>query len=327
MDVLTLTNAPDAPFLQQQLEALEERGVSVTVRAVGGDPTAARSRGPIPYFRFFRTVRAEPLAEYDLIHAHYGLTAPMALAQRELPVVLSLWGSDVHGPVKPVSRLCAPRCDEVLVMSQAMADALSTPCRVIPDGVDLGIFKPQPQEKALETVGWSENVANVLFPYAPDRSVKNYPRARRVVDAVGKRLERPVELRTVSGVDHEAMVAYMNAADALLLTSHSEGSPNSVKEAMACNLAVVAADVGDVRERLEGVEPSTVATNDEELIDGLTDTLEHGVRSNGRDMVGEVSLQATTDSLLEVYDSVIGDGTDDESDERTAQHREKPPRA
>lgn len=327
MEVLTLTNAPDAPFLQQQIEALEQRGVSVTVRAVGGDPTAARARGPLPYLRFFRTVRAEPLAEYDVIHAHYGLTAPMALAQRQLPVVLSLWGSDVHGPVKPISRLCAPRCDEVLVMSQAMADALPTPSRVVPDGVDLETFEPQPQVEALETVGWSENVANVLFPYAPDRSVKNYPRARRIVDAVSKRLERPVELQTVSGVDHEAMVAYMNAADALLLTSHSEGSPNSVKEAMACNLPVVAVDVGDVRERLEGVEPSTVATTDEELIDGLTDTLERGVRSNGRDVVQAVSLEATTDSLLEVYEAVVGDRSEDDADDSPSQHREMPPRA
>ena len=327
MDVLTLTNAPEAPFLQQQLEALEERGVSVTVRAVGGDPTTPQSRGPVPYLRFFRTVRAEPLAEYDLIHAHYGLTAPMALAQRQLPVVLSLWGSDVHGPVKPISRLCAPRCDEVIVMSQAMADAIDRPCRVIPDGVDIGMFEPQPRETALEAVGWSKNVANVLFPYAPDRSVKNYPRARRIVNVVRERLEKPVQLRTVSGVDHEAMVTYMNAADSLLLTSHSEGSPNSVKEAMACNLPVVAADVGDVRERLEGVEPSTVATSDEELIDGLTETLERGVRSNGRDAVREVSLEATTDSLLEVYEAVVRDGNDDDADDHPSQHRENPPRA
>ncbi|WP_255191705.1 glycosyltransferase [Natronobeatus ordinarius] len=304
MEVLTLTANADAPFMTQQLAALERRGVSFSTLSVPGEIDETTSRDPADYLRFFPQVLGESRNGYDLVHAHYGTTAPMALAQLRLPVVLSLWGSDLHGPVSPVSRACARVCDEVVVMSPEMRDVLGRACTVIPDGVDLERFAPTSQSAARAAVGWAADEYHVLFPYSPERELKNYPRARRVVDAVDGMLERPVRLQTVYGVDHDAVSDYMNAADALLLTSHSEGSPNSVKEALACNLPVVAVDVGDVRERLAGVSPSRVATSNRELVTGLAEVLESGERSNGREAVREVSLDRTTGRLLEVYERV-----------------------
>ncbi len=305
MDVLTLTNYADAPFMTQQMAALEERGVRFETRCVPGAVDDAPHRRTLDYLRFVPEVVRESANGYDLIHVHYGLTAPIALTQRHNPVVLSLWGSDVHGPAKPLSQLCATRCDAVVVMSERMRQTLGRPCHVIPDGVDLETFTPQPQHAAREAVGWSTGVYQILFPYSPERTVKNYPRAKHVVECVDGQLERPVELQTVSGVDHADVATYMNAADALLLTSHSEGSPNAVKEAMACNLPVVSVDVGDVRERLRGVEPSVVATSDAGLITGLRSVLERGERSNGREHAHAVSLERTTEAMLEVYSRVV----------------------
>ncbi|WP_226479758.1 glycosyltransferase [Natrinema amylolyticum] len=307
MHVLTLTTNADAPFMTQQLAALEERGVSFTTVPVAGEVDADTDRSPTDYVRTVPRVVREAGNGYDLIHAHYGLTAPMALAQLRQPVVLSLWGSDVHGPIAPVSKLSAPFCDEVVVMSEEMRETLGRDCTVIPDGVDLEKFRPEPQDKAKTRVGWDdEDAYEVLFPYSPARGVKNYPRAERVVSVVDNLLKRPVRLRTVHGVDHDAVSDYMNAADALLLTSDSEGSPNSVKEALACNLPVVAVDVGDVRERLAGVDPSHVAASDEDLISGLIDVLERGERSNGREAAREVSIDRTADQMLQVYERVAG---------------------
>ncbi|PGF17323.1 glycosyl transferase [Natrinema sp. CBA1119] len=308
MDVLTLTAYADAPFMVQQMDALEERGVSFTTMSVAGEIDAETDRSPVDYIRTVPEIIREAGNGYDLIHAHYGLTGPIALAQLRKPVVLSLWGSDVHGPVAPVSRASAPLCDEVVVMSEEMRAVLGRDCRVIPDGVDLETFRPEPRDRARARVGWDDDVDayEVLFPYSPARGVKNYSRAERVVTVADNLLERPVRLRTVSGVDHDAVPDYMNAADALLLTSHSEGSPNSVKEALACNLPVVAVDVGDVRERLAGVEPSRVAASDEELVRGLIDVLESGERSNGREAAREVSIDRTADRMLEVYEAVAG---------------------
>jgi len=169
MDVLTLTAYADAPFMVQQMDALEERGVSFTTMSVAGEIDAETDRSPVDYIRTVPEIIREAGNGYDLIHAHYGLTGPIALAQLRKPVVLSLWGSDVHGPVAPVSRASAPLCDEVVVMSEEMRAALGRDCRVIPDGVDLKTFRPEPQERARVRVGWDddEDAYEVLFPIRP----------------------------------------------------------------------------------------------------------------------------------------------------------------
>lgn len=306
MDVLALTTYDDAPFMDQQIGALERRGVSFERLTVPGHVSATESRGVIDYLRFFPDVIREARTDYDLLHAHYGLTAPMALAQRRLPVVLTLWGSDLTGHVGRLTRACAPHCEEVIVMTDGMDRRLGSGCTVIPFGIDLDLFRPIDRERARARVGWDRDEHHVLFPYPPERTVKNYPRAKRVVEAVDERVDRPVSLQVVHGIDHEDVPTYMNAADALLLTSDREGSPTSVKEALACNLPVVALDVGDVQRRLAGVDPSTVATSDDELVDGLLDVLERGERSNGRTAAGEVSQDETIDRVLDVYERAVG---------------------
>lgn len=306
MDVLALTTYDDAPFMDQQIRALERRGVSFERLTVPGHVSASESRSASDYLRFFPEVIRESRNGYDLVHAHYGLTAPMALAQRRLPIVLTLWGSDLNGPAGPLTRVCASRCDEVVVMNAGMKETLGSESTVIPFGLDLDLFQPRDSERARARVGWADDEFHVLFPYSPDRTVKNYPRANQVVAAVDERLDRPVNLQVVHGVDHETIPTYMNAADALLLTSDSEGSPTAVKEALACNLPVVSLDVGDVRRRLAGVEPSTVATSDGELVRGLVDVLERGDRSNGRAAAEKVSQSVTIDRLLDVYERAVG---------------------
>jgi glycosyltransferase involved in cell wall biosynthesis len=135
--------------------------------------------------------------------------------------------------------------------------------------------------------------------------VKDFPRARRVVERARERAEVPIELQTISGVEHEDMPTYMNAADVLLLTSKREGSPNTVKEALACNLPVVSTDVGDVRERLADVSYSTVGRTDDELVDGLVTAIDADEPSNGREAAREVGLGAMADQIVDVYQSAL----------------------
>ncbi|QLG60853.1 glycosyltransferase family 4 protein [Halorarum salinum] len=309
MRVLNLATSQDAEFFQLQVRALERQGIEGTTLGVPGDqePTddGMTSRSVADYLRFHTRVLRRSLDAYDVVHANYGLTAPAALSQPTRPVVLSLWGSDLLGEFGWLSRRCARRADAVIVMSAEMADVLDADCHVIPHGVDLKQFRPFPRRTACETVGWDHDVGNVLFPYPEQSPVKNYPRAERVVDAVRDRLDGDVELRTVYGVPHARMPVYMNAADALLVTSRREGSPNTVKEAMACNLPVVATDVGDVRERLDGVTPSHVRRTDGGLVDGLLDVLERGSQSNGRAVVRSLGLERMGRDIRAVYESAL----------------------
>lgn len=304
MRVLSLVTTERASFYKTQVDMLQQCGIELTTLSIP-EPTNGGSRSILDYIKLYPGLLRRSFGSYDLIHANYGLTAPIALAQPNLPVVLSLWGSDLMGKFGPVSRRCASFCDAVVVMSDEMADTLGQECEVIPHGVDLDQFKPVSKSEARNTVGWSQGEHHVMFPYNPDRPIKDYPRAEQIVSAVDARLERPVTLHAVTGVSHEDIPTYMNASDALIVTSKREGSPNTIKEALACNLPIVSTDVGDVADRLDGVTPSAVCQTDSELVDALEDTLNTGQRSNGREAVKELSTRHATDQLKSVFERVV----------------------
>lgn len=301
--ILTTGSPDDAHFLKRRMRVLERRGIEFTVRTVPGSGRSnTEQRSVSEYVRFYLQVLRESRNEYDLVHANYGLTAPIALAQPTRPVVLSLWGSDLHGQYGWVSKRFAPFCDEVVVMSERMRSELGHPCEIIPHGLDLEMFSPQPRDRAREQLGWDDDRYHVFFPYSTDRPVKDYPRAKRIIDAANRELDRPVELHIADYIAHEKIPPRMNAADVVLLTSRREGSPNTVKEAMACNVPIVATDVGDVSERLAAVEPSVVADSDVELISGLVSLLERGDRSNGREEIRHLDCERIAVKLLDVYE-------------------------
>ncbi|WP_332897111.1 MULTISPECIES: glycosyltransferase [unclassified Haladaptatus] len=308
--VLNLVTSSESTFFRQQVRSLEDRGVSCTNLAVSPKrpktDEKTETRPVTDYIRFFGTATKESFGEYDLIHANSGLIAPAAVFQPNLPVVLSLWGSDLMGKFGPVSKFCARHADEVIVMSAEMAELLGQDCHIIPHGVDTERFKPMDKAAARAELGWEQDETYVLFPYAASKSVKNYPRAARVVDAVREQYDGTLNLQTVFRVPHEQMPLYMNAADVLLLTSHREGSPNATKEALACNTPVVSAAVGDVRDQLRGISPSAVGETDEELIDGLLSVLESTKEPNAREKVlKEMSAERMGERIHEVYELAL----------------------
>ncbi|MFC6954546.1 glycosyltransferase [Halorubellus litoreus] len=348
MRVLTLVTNDEAEFFRQQVAVLEAQGVEVDVLPVPGKRVttdhADRSRSVLDYVTYYPAVLKASFGDYDVLHANYGLTGPAALAQPNLPVVLTLWGSDILGKPAPLSRFCAKHADAVIVMTDEMAAATGTDCHVIPHGIDLDVFRPFSGEVARDVLGWRQDVKHVLFPYAKQRAVKDYPRAERIVDAVRERLvTQPlavevgdgvrsvradatdgtadstgdggrgadgtgvvgdVELHAIHGVPHDRMPLYLNAADAVLLTSKSEGSPNAIKEALACNAPVVSTPVGDVPDLVDGVRNAAVASTDEGLVDALATVLERGEPSDGRRKMTELSAERMGERIRAVYESV-----------------------
>lgn len=285
-------------FFTQQVEALEARGVSCTTVLVPRPDEG--SRGPREYARFYaRTVR-EAVDGHDIVHANYGLVGPAALAQPIRPVVLTLWGSELMGDrgwLDRCSRFAARHSDAVIVPSEQLAAELDTPHELVPFGVDTDLFRPIDREQAREHVGWDPDRRHVLFPYDPSREVKDYPRAERVVG----RLPDDVVLQTVSGVAYEEMPYYMNASDALLVTSKRESGPMVVREAAACNVPVVSTDVGFASDVLDGVTNSRVVDDDACLVEALGDVLRDGGRSDGRTTVEALGVERMADDIVEIY--------------------------
>jgi glycosyltransferase involved in cell wall biosynthesis len=207
----------------------------------------------------------------ELVHAHFGLSGAAAM-RVDLPLVVSFCGDDLLGRPRadgrmtwksraliPLSLLAARRADGVIVKTEEMRRVIASvpDVHVIPNGVDLSRFVPEPRATARAALGWREDGVVLLFAADPAETRKNWPLAEATAKALAAR-GLDVRLEAVHGRPQSDRVLAMNAADALLLPSFHEGSPNVVKEAMAVNLPVVAAPVGDCAERLRDVAPSFV---------------------------------------------------------------------
>lgn len=332
MNVLQIATTNNRSFFNDQVSALTQNGISCDTIAVSlnKDEYAAllSDLGPlmrrlaptkghnVPFYAanslwsYPRVLNAVTQNDYDIIHTNSGLAAPFALLQPQRPIVQTLWGSDLMGDYlggyySELLQYGLKGFDEVIVRNNAMKQELDGQAHVIPAGVDMQKFREIPRATAQAEIGWDTERRYVLFPYAPDNERKNYPLAQQVVDRANEQLDDPLELRTVSRVPHERIPYYINASHALILSSRLEGSPNTVKEALACNVPVVSTDVGDVRQRLDGVDVSTVATDPEELAAGLVAAVDAGGRSAGRSQIEPLRWERVSQQIIDVYERAL----------------------
>ncbi len=294
-------------FFETQVAALEDRGVECTTLGVPGSYEASSPRSVGDYLRYVPRVLGHSLHRYDVVHANYGLLGPLALAQPRRPVVVSLWGTDLMGErrwLRTASRLSARHADAAVLPSRAAAAELDCGATVIPFAVDTDLFRPIPREAARERVGWDRGERAVLFPYDPARPEKDHDRARRVVEAA----DVDADLKVLTGAAHEEMPFYLNASDAVLVTSRRESGPMVVKEAAACNVPVVSTDVGFVGDTLDGVQTSHVCGSDAELVAGLEAVLAApDPRSDARDRVDGLAPALLGERLESLYRRVLAD--------------------
>jgi glycosyltransferase involved in cell wall biosynthesis len=193
----------------------------------------------------------------------------------------------------------------------AMPSLFRSRAEIIPNGVDEKVFAPLNRADARSKLGWSQSQPVVLFyeGVGVHKRRKNLPLAE--ASMIQLRKSHPLaKLDTFCSIPQADVALRMNAADCLLATSIHEGSPNIVKEAMACNLPVVSVPCGDVEERLAGVQPGCVAPYDaSQLASAIRQVLERGGRSNGRDELLRQGLtaRAVAAQLGRLYDRLRGE--------------------
>ena len=307
LSVLGLVTTPNAASYADQLEALSDLGVQTTVLAASGggttDPAGHRPGADVR--RLAAEVADRPLADYDLIHAAHGRTGAAALAQADLPVVLSLWGTDRRDREADSVRHAARRADAVVVPSESAGEPLGRDCAVVPRGVDLERVRPQPRVEARAALGWDAAAKHVFRPAAP-RSDGGHDLAVRAVAAAEERIDEPVVLHAPdSPVPDGELAIHLSAADAMVLPREFDRSPTAAAEAMACNLPVVTTADGDVAERLAAVDPSPVCESETAFVESVVEVLRRGERSTGRAYARELHTERTAWLVLQVYRDVL----------------------
>jgi glycosyltransferase involved in cell wall biosynthesis len=297
-------------FMRIQVEFLKRAGWRVCLSIVD-DRTSLRG-----VLRNFRRIRKELVeAKSELVHAQYGsVTAAIAYGIKgRLPLVVTFRGDDLLGTPNPgllwrVRERCAHAIGlavaygaaAIVVVSANLLAALPVPMRrkavVIPNGIDMDWFKPLNKLHARARLGWSEEAKVVLFnaSVSGNQTVKNLPLALATIDILSQSVPRVV-LQQLANASWDDVRSMMNAADCLLVTSLHEGSPDIVKEAMACNLPVVSVPCGDVVERLKGTCPGEICPYDAYALAGaIEEVLKAGCRSNGREQLISQGLSATS---------------------------------
>lgn len=257
MRVLVVTNfMPDesAPqrgqWVRDQVDEVRRRGIDVDLFAF------PPGRGE--YFPATRRLRSLLRRErFDLVHAHYGLAGWVARLAGARPLIVTFHGTDVrHHLVGHLSRRLAWRIELVAGVSRALFEPEDgrpglppvPGSAVLPCGPDLRRFEPIPRAEARRQLGLDPDGGFLFFPANPARPEKRHDRAAELAAACG------AELLTGGSIEPERMPLWLNAANAVLVTSDYEGFGMAAVEALACDVPVLSTPVGIAPYALKAVD-------------------------------------------------------------------------
>ncbi len=310
----TPQNPAFGSFVKAQVECL--RGVGVDVEVLALDAPWRKLIYPKGVIDLRRRLAQH---DVDLVHAHYSYVGIVGRTQFKVPLIVTYHGSDLlgsrdlSGKLKKsnlltvrAGRKLARHADAVIVQSKQMAKLVEgANVHIIPHEIDFDLFHPTERDEARAQLGLYQNKKYLLFAAKPENGVKNFALANAAAEEL-KQTDPDVELLVVFKETQDRLALFMSAADVLIFPSFSEGSPNVVKQAMACNLPIVATDVGDIREVVECTEGCHIVDFTIESVAGaLRSVLATCPRTNGREHVARFKCSVVGQQLVDLYQSVL----------------------
>ena len=312
------------PFVLEQGESLRELGMTIDYMPVRGN-----------YILAVRELKRKIQAfKPDIIHAHYGLSAITAELQSLVPVVTTFHnGETLNWHVNFLTSIFSRRAKHVVYVAQHIHDLVYFKAKkysIIPCGVNMEDCHIIDQAIARQQLGFEDGVKYILFGGGFDNLRKNYAILREAVERIEQATWVPVQggercgniiCLEMKGLSRADCVLRMNACDLFALPSHSEGSPQALKEAMACNCPILATDIADVRTLLGDLSGNYILRNprktherwdaDEKSLDEMVILLQEALhftgRTNGRDRITELQLsnEQVAEQLIEIYEQVL----------------------
>lgn len=289
-----------SPIINNQGKSLNDLGVNVYYYTI-------THKGLFGYLRHVFKLKAFIRNNnFDIYHAHYSLSGYTAWLAGCKPLVVSLMGSDVKSAgisIYLTKFLVKFFWKKTIVKSEDMKITLNVKSvLVIPNGVDFHKFIPIPKNIAINFLNWDINKKHILFAASKNRPEKNYQLFEEAIQLL--KLEN-ICIHTLEDIDNNIMPYYLNASDVVVLTSKHEGSPNVIKEALACERPVVSTEVGDVPKLiskingcfLSAAEPISLATN-------IESALIHN-KIISRDSIAYLDSAKIAKSIIDIYKGIV----------------------
>lgn len=291
-------------FVREQGEALHQLGCEVEYYAVVG-------KGFQGYLRNVKPLRSK-IHEWkpDIIHAHYGLCGMVAVlaSRKKVPVVITCHNGETltkYGNI--ITSLAIRRADYTICVAQHIYDKLYLKPKhycIQPCGIDLKDLPLVDKVVATKEMNLPADKINILFGGSFSNTRKNAPLAETAI-ALLKRDD--INLIEMKGFNRSQVAMLLNGCDMLLLPTKSEGSPQVLKEAMACNCPIVATDVADIAFLLKDVTNSYVTTFDpKDIADKIQRVIACGERTNGCERIMSLGLDnpQVAEKILKIYKEI-----------------------
>ena len=322
MNILYIVNAladknnpAKEPFVKAQIDSVRRAGVNVSIYNINGNESKFNYIKAI--FNIRKLLKTEQI---DIIHGHYVYSGWIAALQSKTISVVSFMGSDLNGSPKNENKLQLRGYIDIIlcrlleflvtgtiVKSEKMQQRLGKKNKSIalPNGVDFNYFKPINRNDARRLLSLDLKKKYILF-------AGNYKIPRKAFGIVKQAVRmlhgknESIEILLAYGLPHKQIPLFMNAANVLTLPSISEGSPNVIKEAMACNLPIVSTDVGDVRDIISDVEGCMIVDRTPDAFAGAIQKILSTVdRTNGREAINSLRIEKIAVRLIQFYKTLL----------------------
>ncbi len=291
------------PFVNEQVSAIREYGLQVEYYGIVG-------KGAIGYLKNLKGLKTK-IKEFnpDVIHAHYGLSGLLANLQRKVPVVTTYHGSDINIPsIRRLSKIAIRLSKFNIFVSEKTKNLVNSKFNsdLIPCGIDMKLYGDLSRSVVRQKYNYTDKEQLVLFAGAFANQVKN---ARLAQEAVS--LLPNVKLIELKGYTRSQVIELMYASDVFLMTSFTEGSPQVIKEAMACCRPIVSTDVGDVRWVMGDTNGCYICSYDsQDCADKIKQALEfseNNNQTNGCKRIEALGLdnKIVAKKIIEIYNNII----------------------
>lgn len=314
MRVLFITNmypTVESPaigiFIEMQYDLLMKHGINIELFTI---PPGGHK------FKYIKSIyKLKSILKYrsyDLLHIHYGLSGISTLLNRSIPLIATYYGSDIMLPTQRwISSWLSRRTVLNIVMNERMANILGRSNTVIqPLPIQEPFYKTHNSENNISNIKYERGNKYILFPSNPQRTIKRYDIFLSVVAELRKVIGDCDILTLPGDMSTDKVIEVYHEADLMLLCSDHEGSPQCVKEALACGLPLVAFDVGDVAMIVQGIHNCAVVHHGDvdSMVDLAIGILRDGKRVDGITRLNELNLtpEAFAKQMIEYYHMVIG---------------------